>query len=245
MYAEGGEKWLCRYPRLKRHGLIKRAQDGVQEAFESLLKEHRGRIRGMAARRRIPGIVGADDLYSEGCIGFLEAIRRFCLGWDVLLWTFAQWKVMNRMTQWRKRVLRLRKGDGGEDEDRLTGVVLSDSVTPEDAVSLSRGEYFQVVLECLRSDADLEAGQKWSVLYLLCECGYEWSEIAALLMHPDADLASAWADLCHQCSLPTVVPRDWAVVYKLFWEPPPKLTAGALRQWYHRGPDKIRPKWHR
>lgn len=228
------------------HGLIKRAQDGNEEALESLLKEHRGLIRWMAARHRMPGIVEADDLYSEGCIGFLEAIKQFELWQDVLLWTFARRKVSNRMAQWCNQELRhSRKRDGGEDEDRPTGVVPSDSVTPEDVVSLSRGEYFQVVLECLRSDAELEAGQKWSVLFLLRQCGHEWSEIAALLMHPDADLASAWADLCHQCSLPTAVPRDWAVVYKLFRGPHPKLTDEALRQYYRRGLLTIRAQWHR
>lgn len=53
----------------------------------------------MARSFQVPGVVEADDMYSEGIVGFLTAIRKFDPGRGIRLWTYAKWWVWNHMIE--------------------------------------------------------------------------------------------------------------------------------------------------
>lgn len=72
--------------------LIKRAQQGDQEAKERLILENNGLIWSIA-RRYLGKGVDPDDLYQLGCLGFLKAIEGFDLEYGTQFSTYAVPKI--------------------------------------------------------------------------------------------------------------------------------------------------------
>ena len=67
---------------------IKLAQDGIEEAMESLVKNNSGLVWNIVKRFTGRGYE-AEDLYQIGTIGLIKAIKRFDIGLDVQLSTYA------------------------------------------------------------------------------------------------------------------------------------------------------------
>ena len=67
--------------------LVKRAQNGDQDAKEVLLKENAPLIRCVIKRFKDKGIE-YDDLYQIGCLGFLKALNNFKIDYNVKFSTY-------------------------------------------------------------------------------------------------------------------------------------------------------------
>lgn len=72
--------------------LIKRSQNGDQEASEKLIVENAGLIWSIARRFTGRG-VETDDLYQLGCVGFLKAVQGFDLEYGTQFSTYAVPKI--------------------------------------------------------------------------------------------------------------------------------------------------------
>ena len=68
--------------------LIRRAQNGDEEAKAKLVEENSPLIKSVIRRYKNKG-VEYDDLYQLGCMGFLKAIRNFSEEFDVKFSTYA------------------------------------------------------------------------------------------------------------------------------------------------------------
>ena len=67
---------------------IKRAQEGVEDAMDTLLKDNAGLIWNIVKRFAGRGYE-LEDLYQIGCIGFIKSIKRFDVSLEVQLSTYA------------------------------------------------------------------------------------------------------------------------------------------------------------
>ncbi len=68
--------------------LIKRAQEGDEKAFESLVVKNTGLIKS-AARRFFGRGVNEEDLYQLGAMGLVKAVKRFDTAFEVEFSTYA------------------------------------------------------------------------------------------------------------------------------------------------------------
>jgi RNA polymerase sporulation-specific sigma factor len=64
------------------------AQNGNKEKFEQLIEENNGLIWSIVKRFNMRGH-DIEDLYQIGCMGFIKAIKRFDINFDVKLSTYA------------------------------------------------------------------------------------------------------------------------------------------------------------
>lgn len=80
--------------------LISRARNGDREAMGELVAANRGLIYSVV--RRFTGRAELDDLFQIGAIGFIKAVRRFDMSYDVELSTYAVPMIMGEI----KRFLR-------------------------------------------------------------------------------------------------------------------------------------------
>jgi len=84
--------------------LVKRAQDGDEEAIGEILAMHRGLV-GFVVRRVRCGGCSREDLEQQAQIGLLHALRIFDTERDVRFWTYARWWVRAYVHNfvWRNR----------------------------------------------------------------------------------------------------------------------------------------------
>lgn len=121
--------------------LIRRAQAGDEHAFETLLREHRGLVRGVANDYFLQG-GDRDDLWQEADLGFAKAVRDYDPLAGVFFTTFAQLVVTRQVITAVKTAQRLkhkalnestRTGltDGDEEETQIVDLFASpDSADP-------------------------------------------------------------------------------------------------------------------
>lgn len=70
------------------YALIKKAQQGDQEACEQIVKQNTGLVKNLALKYTGTGYE-LDDLLQIGFMGLLKAIQRFDTGFDVMFSTYA------------------------------------------------------------------------------------------------------------------------------------------------------------
>lgn len=84
--------------------LVRRAQEGDEQAVEDILAMHQGLI-GFAVRRMRSGGCSREDLEQQAQLGLLHALRVFDTDRDVRFWTYARWWVRAYVHNyvWRNR----------------------------------------------------------------------------------------------------------------------------------------------
>ena len=90
--------------------LVKKAQQGDQEAKSVLIEENSPLIKSVIKRFRDKG-VEYDDLYQLGCIGFLKAIKNFKSEFGVKFSTYVVPMVIGEIKRFMRDEIWCKKGD--------------------------------------------------------------------------------------------------------------------------------------
>jgi hypothetical protein len=146
-------------------------------------------------------------------------------------------EVLNRV-----RLAPLTQGDEDFDPDGIEEERWNPQKGPAD------GETIMEDWDRIKGGLGQEEGRKFAVLAILYHgLGYKWDEIVCLLSAGGpSDWAKEWA-ICIQMGWPHVLScfpglDDWEEVLCWFKDPPPRLSAVNLRQWYSRRHRELRHK---